>query len=62
MKYTVKYWKDQHYWDGGEATVERDDYTLEQAEIRFTELLFDGMYAVEIFNTESGETYLHSNE
>lgn len=60
-KYTVKYWKTKEDYDKGEATFLRDDYT-ESEGIQTTSAIISDVYAVEMFETVSGETYFHSKE
>ena len=62
MKYSVKYWMTKQDYDKGEAISDGENLTEDAAMYLATELIFDGKYAVEVYETESGETFWHSKD
>jgi hypothetical protein len=62
MNHTVKYWETKEDFDKGEAKILDDnfekDFAMEFARL----LLLKQSYAVEVFETESGNTIYHSND
>jgi hypothetical protein len=61
MKYTIKYWKHKRDYDKGNAIIKGTNY--EQKEVMTNAgLLLLNNYAVEVFETESGNTYYSSIE
>jgi len=63
MPYTVKYWKTKADYDKGEAVVVGEKFGVKSGKLRGLKLLItEGMYAIEMFNTKTGETYYHTEE
>jgi phosphoribosylaminoimidazole carboxylase (NCAIR synthetase) len=60
MKHTVKFWNTEKDSTLGNAEVVGEDLSEENADIVATALQMYGVYAVEIFETESGNTIFHS--
>lgn len=59
--YTVKVWKEESDYNAGEAYDAGTDFTIDDAMVATAKLLAK-YYAVEVYNTVSGETYFHSQE
>jgi len=63
MKYTLKYWRTEQDYDKGESNVLSTDMSSDDAMSVVQAFQRIGKYhAYEIFETESGETYYHSEE
>jgi phosphoribosylaminoimidazole carboxylase (NCAIR synthetase) len=62
MRHTVKYWNTEQDSALGNAEVVGEDLSENNADIVATALQMYGVYAVEIFETESGNTIFHSLE
>jgi phosphoribosylaminoimidazole carboxylase (NCAIR synthetase) len=60
MRYTVKYWNTEKDSTLGNAEVVGEDLSESSADLVATALQMYGVYAVEIFETESGETIFNS--
>ena len=63
MKHTLKYWKTESDYDKGEAQELSNDMTLEDALDVYNAFLRIGRhYAMEVYETDTGETVMHSEE
>jgi len=60
MEYTVKYWNTEKDSVLGNAEVIGESLSESNADLVAAALQMYGVYAVEIFETESGETIFHS--
>ena len=63
MAYTVKYWKTKKDYDKGEAIDAGTKFSKKSGKLKGLQLIInDGMYAVEMYNTKTGETVYHTEE
>ena len=63
MPYTVKYWKTKKDYDKGEAIDAGTKFSKKSGKLKGLQLIInDGMYAVEMYNTKTGETVYHTEE
>ena len=63
MKHTVKYWKNRKDFNNGNAIVEGDDFLYQPAMDLMLKLYYgDEMFAVEVFETISGNTVFHTKD
>ena len=63
MAYTVKYWKTKKDYDKGEAIDAGTKFSKASGKYKGLKLLItDQVYAVEMYNTKTGETVYHTEE
>lgn len=62
MNYTVKYWNTKKDYDLGNAEIIGSEISETNADLVVAALQMYGVYAAEIFETESGKTIFNSLE
>jgi hypothetical protein len=63
MPYTDKYWKTKADYDKGEAIDAGTKFSKKSGKIKGLQLLItDQVFAVEMYNTVTGETVYHTEE
>jgi len=61
--YTVKYWKTKEDYDKGEAIDAGTKFSKKAGKIKGLNLIIkDKVFAVEMYNTRTGETVYHTEE
>lgn len=62
LPYSVKSWESKEKFDAGDAETVSEEVNIQEAISDAKTALAMGAYHVEIFETESGDTFFHSND